>query len=174
MKLLSGISSLLEASAIRHALVGAGAMSVHGVGRSTLDLDLLTTEARVLDAAMWAPIRERGASVDVRHGDADDPLAGIIRFEAADEAPVDLVVGRGSWQERILSRAPRVRLSGFELPVVLPADLILLKLYAGGPQDAWDIEQLLAAGDRSVLVSEVESRLGELPADASALWERVR
>jgi hypothetical protein len=149
-------------------------MSVHGVGRSTLDLDLLTTEARVLDATMWILIGESGARVDIRRGDAEDPLAGIIRFETAGEAAVDLVVGRGAWQERILSRARRVRLSGFDLSVVLPADLILLKLYAGGPQDAWDIEQLLGAGDRAALVLEVESRLGELPADASALWERFR
>jgi hypothetical protein len=26
--------------------------------------------------------------------------------------------------------------------------VILLKLYAGGPQDAWDIEQLLGGPDR--------------------------
>jgi NADH:ubiquinone oxidoreductase subunit F (NADH-binding) len=31
----------------------------------------------------------------------------------------------------------------------------LLKLYAGGPQDAWDVEQLLSGGERSMLVTAV-------------------
>ena len=45
------------------------------------------------------------------------------------------------------------------LPIVTPADLILLKLYAGGSQDHWDIEQLLARDDRDVLVETVNSRI---------------
>jgi hypothetical protein len=174
LKLLSSVSAILVGAAIPHSLIGAAAMTVYGVGRSTLDLDLLTTEPRALDGAMWRPIREAGASVDLRRGDADDPLAGIVRFEMPGEAPVDLVVGRGAWQKEILSRSPRVRLGGLELAVALPSDLILLKLYAGGPQDAWDIQQLLAAGDRAALVAEVERRLGQLPPEAAALWARAK
>jgi hypothetical protein len=51
---------------------------------------------------------------------------------------------------------------------------VLLKLYAGGPQDAWDVQQLLAVEDRAALVSEVESRLGDLPAHAATLWRRIQ
>jgi hypothetical protein len=47
-------------------------MAAHGVSRSTFDIDFLTTDRRVLDAAMWVI----EAVVEVRPGDADDPLAG--------------------------------------------------------------------------------------------------
>ena len=59
------------------------------------------------------------------------------------------------------------------MPVLRPSDLALLKLYAGGPQDAWDIEQLLAGADRGALIAEVESRLADLPPRATALWRRI-
>jgi hypothetical protein len=51
--------------------------------------------------------------------------------------------------------------------------LILLKLYAGGSKDAWDITQLLAVLDNSV-VAEVEERLPDLQKDARDLWQRIR
>jgi len=64
--------------------------------------------------------------------------------------------------------------TGVDLPILRAADLILLKLYAGGPQDRWDIAQLLAAGDHGALVEEVELRLPDLPSEASALWKSLR
>ena len=55
-----------------------------------------------------------------------------------------------------------------------PADLVLLKLYASGPQDAWDIQQLLSSPGREALTAEVETRLMELPAQATAFWRRIQ
>ena len=68
----------------------------------------------------------------------------MVRFGAPGESPIDVVVGKFGWQRRVLERAEPMG----ELPVVRAADLILLKLYAGGPQDAWDIQQLLLASSR--------------------------
>ncbi len=148
-------------------------MTVHGVGRSTLDLDLLATEASVLAETFWRAVTASGVRADVRRGDSEDPLAGIVRFEMKDESPVDLVVGRADWQRHILARAVRMPVGEIALPVVGIADLILLKLFAGGSQDAWDVDQLLAAGDGPELVAEVKSRLSDLPPEAAALWSRV-
>jgi hypothetical protein len=53
------------------------------------------------------------------------------------------------------------------------ADLIVLKLYAGGAQDAWDIEQLLAAGDEDLVRRDVDPIVAHLPLDARALWQRL-
>jgi hypothetical protein len=52
--------------------------------------------------------------------------------------------------------------------VVQAADLILLKLYAGGSQDKWDIEQLLAV--RPALVQDVTPRLDVLSGREKRLW----
>ncbi len=59
------------------------------------------------------------------------------------------------------------------LVAVRASDLILLKLYAGGGQDAWDIEQLLATDERGALVAAVDAEVGSLPADAQQRWRRV-
>jgi hypothetical protein len=172
--LVARVAAVLDRLGASYALVGAGALAVHGVARSTFDVDLFTTEPAVLDATIWAALSATPAvKVDVRRGDAEDPLAGVVRIEAAGERDVDVVVGRLAWQAEVVTRALRVPLAGTSLPVVTAADLILLKLFAGGAQDAWDIEQLLAGPDRAVLVMDVESRLQRLPPPAVRLWARI-
>ena len=172
--LLQSVSDLLRARGIPHALIGAAALAVHGVARSTYDLDLMATDPRTLAAETWDRLAGSGtAHVDIRRGDADDPLAGIVRIEAAGERVVDVVVGRFTWQAEAIAAAEPVRIEGGLIPVVTVADLILLKLYAGGTQDAWDIDQLLAAGSRHEVSRQVAAGLPALPAEAAALWARI-
>jgi hypothetical protein len=174
LNLLSRVVSLLEAWNLPHALIGAGAMAAHGVSRATLDLDLLITDHRVLETERWIGFRTERIDVDIRRGDSEDPLAGVVRLRASGERSVDLVVGRDPWQQRVVERAERLTVGQVVVPVVRAADLVLLKLFAGGLQDAWDIQQLLAAGDRESLAEEVEPRLAELPPECSDLWRRIR
>jgi hypothetical protein len=172
--LVALVVAVLERLGVRYALIGAGALAVHGVARSTFDLDLLTTNRAVLDPGVWVDLIADGrVHVTVRLGDADDPLAGLVRVDAAGERDVDVVVGRWAWQTEAVERASLVVAGGLQLPVVVPADLILLKLYAGGSQDKWDVEQLLAGDDRQALVDEVESRLESLPIEARRAWAHI-
>ena len=172
MTLLLRAAAALAAGDVRFALIGAAAMAAHGVSRSTVDQDVLVTDERVLHAAFWSTV---DASVDVRHGDTADPLAGVVRLDAPGERQVDVVVGRGDWMSRILTRTPVLAVPGGAMPVADPADLILLKLYAGGNQDLWDIEQLVAAAsDRAALASVVEGRLAEAPPECRAQWNLRR
>ncbi len=173
MSLLAEVARRLQIAELRFALIGAEALSLRGASRSTLDRDLLTTDRRALEAALWQPLIESGAHCEVRRGDPDDPLAGVVRFSAAGERPVDLIVGRHLWQSQLLERAEWMDLGDVTLPVPRAADLILLKLYAGGGQDAWDIAQVLDGEDRELLVTEVELRLDDLPKDSRHLWERI-
>ena len=169
MTLLEKVVLILEQHRIPHALIGAGALAVHGVSRSTLDQDLLAMDTRALDAAVWRELPD--VEVDVRRADDADPLAGAIRFRAAGERDVDLVIGRGAWQREVLARAQTVRLGRLDLPVVTAADLVLLKLYAGGSQDKWDIEQLLAADRAGDVRRQVEARLPALPSRCREIWD---
>jgi hypothetical protein len=170
---LAAATATLEAAEIAYALIGAAALAVHGISRSTFDLDLLAVDRGCLAPALWTGLEQRGIAIEIRRGDVDDPLAGIVRFSAAGAQPVDLVVGRSSWQRDTLARAGRARVGNLEIPVLQPSDLVLLKLYAGGPQDAWDIEQLLCGAERDALIREVENHLTELPAPATTLWRRI-
>jgi len=174
LSLLGRVVAALGDAAVSHALIGAAAMAAHGVSRATVDLDVLVVAPACLDPGMWSSLRAQGVAIALRRGVDSVPLAGVVRFAAAGERPVDLVVGKGAWQRSALARAERGRFAGVDLPILRAADLILLKLYAGGPQDRWDIAQLLAAGDHGALVEEIELRLPDLPPEAAALWRSLR
>ena len=173
MTLLRAAVDLWRARRTPFALIGAAAMAVHGVSRSTRDLDVLVASTECLAASYWEPLLASGATVDIRRGDEDDPLAGVVRLGLGGEPPLDVVVGKSAWQAGILQRAQETSLEGVSVPVVRRVDLILLKLFAGGPQDAWDIEQLLDVPERAALAREVQGRLDALPEDSRQLWARI-
>lgn len=164
------VSEHLDRLLIPHAVIGALALSVHGVVRASDDIDLIVTDARCLESTTWSGI-DSATTVELRRGDAEDPLAGLVRLTPADGTRIDIVVGRGRWQEAILDRARRTPLFGASIPVVTPGDFVLLKLYAGGPQDAWDVDQLLDAWP--AVEGDVALRINALPDDCRTLWKRI-
>jgi len=60
MTLLNRVVAAMEAHGLPHALIGAAALAAHGIARSTYDIDLLTADPRVLDAATWTSLRTAG------------------------------------------------------------------------------------------------------------------
>jgi hypothetical protein len=83
-------------------------------------------------------------------------------------------VGRHAWQREIIQAAEPLSLGEETVKVVRPADLVLLKLDAGGPKDAWDIRALLdATPDPDEIQAQVERKLPQLSADAQRLWARL-
>ena len=164
------VLEILDGLGVEYAVVGAVAVAARGAVRSTLDFDLLTTDTRVLQPAHWAKLRN--IDVDVRKGDFDDPLAGVVRIGSKPEQ-IDIVVGKWKWEQRVIERAEIANVQGTMLRVPLTSDLILLKLAAGGPIDQQDIVRLLAVGPRDQLISEVDEKIGDLPADARDLWQRL-
>lgn len=158
MTLLDHASQFLTRHGIAHALIGAAALAARGIARSTYDIDLLTTDTRVLDSALWAGSSRDDVVVDVRRGDFDDPLGGVVRLVAPGERPVDIILGRHAWQTTAIARAEAVPEGP---PVILAHDLVLLKLYAGGSQDLWDIRELLRLPDADDLVTRVSQALAD-------------
>lgn len=173
MTALAEVVETLTDAGIECALIGAMALAARGVPRSTLDIDLLVMRPEALDRRTWAVLLDRGAPVEIRHGDASDPLEGIVRLRSDRGPAVDVVVGRGRWLLGVIERAEAIDFAGTRVRVATAADLVLLKLYAGGPSDLWDIEQLLACEAPGPLIAEVESRLGALPLECGALWRRL-
>jgi hypothetical protein len=169
--LLASVTTVLTSRGVPHALIGAAALASAGVARSTFDLDLLTTDRRVLDAAFWTSPELADVWLDARLGDADDPLAGVVRLERTGDRPVDVIVGRNHWEALVVDRAEPMEGGP---PVVRPSDLILLKLYAGGTQDLWDVRELLALPGSGAVAREVESALPGLPRFMREHWERAR
>ena len=170
MSLFNDVVAVLRAADIPHAVIGAAAMAVHGISRATADVDLLVTAPQSLAAATWASLAVT-SDVDIRRGDDDDPLAGVVRIARRAEIDVDVIIGKRAWQQGCVSRAIPSPIDG--VPVVRLEDLVLLKLYAGGPQDAWDIHQALALPEGTGVIYAVDAIVSSLPNDAQALWRRI-
>lgn len=161
------VAERLRLAEVPFAVIGAVAMSTHGFPRQTFDFDFLATDPRALDGSLWAGLEP---PPEVRRGDADDPLAGVVRFEAPE---VDVVVGRYRWQAEAVARAREMSVGGHSMPVVTLPDLILLKLHAGGYRDAVDVQMMLAGAGSEVL-DRVEDMLPRLDDEARRLWEQIR
>jgi predicted nucleotidyltransferase len=170
--LLGIVTDLLRARGTSFALIGAAAMAIHGVSRATTDIDLLVVDPRVLDREHWTG--SPAVDVSIRPGGIDDPLAGVVRVRQGSAAPLDVVVGNARWQADIVAAATPTGVLGLTLPVARRADLILLKLYAGGPQDIADIIQLLHGADVATAAPEVDRGVADLPEDSRHLWARLR
>jgi predicted nucleotidyltransferase len=174
MSLLRDVVAVLEAQGIDHALIGAAAMAVHGVSRATADIDLFTVDDRVLQAKLWRELEGRGAGLRLLQGDLEDPLAGSVRLTLAGDRTVDVVVGRYAWQKTIVESAEKMPIGEVTVKVARPAGLILLKLYAGGPKDAWDIRSLMESHEEAASIeAEVDQAVPRLPAESRDLWKRL-
>src|SRR5512142_2212465 len=78
----------LDANAVPFCVIGALAMGAHGFVRNTADIDLLTTDERVLRKEFWP------TPPDAIHvGEWNERLAGTVRWLSG--IPHDLVVARG-------------------------------------------------------------------------------
>lgn len=151
----------LSSGGILYALIGGVALAARGAGRSTLDIDLLTTDSAVLKEDFWAGLREQGFAIEVRKGDWDDPLGGVVRIDA--EESIDIVVGKYKWERDVVQRAEQVAIRGTEIRVPKLADLILLKLAAGGPRDLLDAAALLTVGGRESVAEQLAAVMPTLP-----------
>ena len=148
----------LEREGIGFALIGAFALIARNASRSTFDVDFLTTQTSSLRVAWDEHFPD--VAIDVRRGDHDDPLAGVIRFAPADDLSYDLVVGKWTWQQEVVQRAERLIVSGVELPVATAADLCIMKVDAGGAKDLNDAALLL---ERHPTIAEILPNLTALP-----------
>jgi hypothetical protein len=111
--------------------------------------------------------------VDVRCGDADDPLGGVVHVLLPDGTDVDLVVGKWRWEAAIVERAQLMVVAGATVPVPLTSDLILLKLAAGGHTDLHDVAALLALEGSEHTIAEVQSRIDEVRPDVRSIWQTI-
>lgn len=174
MSLLSDVVAVLERAGIDHTLIGAAALALHGVSRATADIDLFTVDEHSLRKALWGELEQKGATIRLLKGDFDDPLAGSIRISVPGDRTVDVVVGRYAWQADIIESAEPMSVDELTIKVARPAGLVLLKLYAGGPKDAWDVQSLLESHERADdIKSEVDRSLAPLPAECRELWKRI-
>jgi len=150
LSLATQIDEELHGRGCETLLIGALALAAHGYARNTEDVDLAVAVPPRQLASLAESLRKEGRHVELSEADGQDPLGGVITIEAAGSLPVQIVnfdnsptggfpaLVRDSLQR---ATAPADGLCG-RLPQ--PEDLILFKLYAGGPKSELDILELMA------------------------------
>lgn len=125
-----------------YALIGGFAISALGLPRATHDIDFALYLGRANPCSLADTLGGQ-----YRPGAPDDPLAGVITLavKASGQAiPIQLVLLPPRWTPVLFDQVQTLRVLDCSVPVVPWRPLILLKLYAGGPQDLIDAERLLA------------------------------
>lgn len=149
------VATVARSLQIETALIGAGALAIHGYVRATLDVDL----ACAVDPFAQLPrlqeaLESRGLKTQLNLPDDEDSLGGMLRVwehEDADYNPIGSIDVVNFFHPHRPLRLPvheliRDSIQSEENPafryVRLP-HLVLLKLYAGGRSDHGDVVQLL-------------------------------
>jgi len=120
-------------------LAGGLAVAAWGEIRATRDVDFVTTQPRENVEEM---LRSAGLTFETRVG---DPLSGDLPWVVQGElegVPFQILAPRGARPFSTVEISPP-ELAGAAIPVVSLADLIRLKLEAGGPKDLWDVARLV-------------------------------
>ncbi len=163
------------------AVIGAVALAAHGYARTTRDLDLATeldpvTQMRDIEAIC----RQEGMHAVLRLPDAEDPRGGVLTVHGQASHPVQLVnfhnplrATRNPGADAIATSCALI--AGSPLRIAGVAQLVALKLYAGGFKSKLDVLELLRcqpAIDRGALEAcctpyglqdELAEILAELP-----------
>jgi hypothetical protein len=174
MNVVEAVGGALDSIGARWAMIGARALGVRGYPRMTLDYDFLTDEALVLQRETWSGLVEKhGAAVEVRKGDLEDPIAGVVRIDFPGGGEADVLLAKWKWEAEVIRRAEPVDLGGYIVPVPPASDLILLKLAAGGPIDLQDVISLLHL-DCDRLIREVDDSVASVHPDVTGVWQQIK
>lgn len=186
LALAEEVSRIAEGLGIRTALIGATALAVHGYSRATDDIDLAVAIPNFVDFRNLAQhLESAGLGVELRLAeDVDDPLGGVLAVWIEDEGgnATDLVevVNFINPHEpapnpgaQAIARA--TMLVGLRLHCASLADLVALKVYAGGLNDLADVVEVLALNpDADLEAIRVVAANFDRAHCLDELFERVR
>lgn len=184
------VAAAAAALDIQTAVIGAGALALHRLVRATQDVDLASfVDPRAKLRPLEDELRAQGLLTELRMPDGDDPLGGVLRVWSTvddEDVPVDLVEIVNFDNPHRPRRTPAARaireaislMPGSALRYVQLADLVALKLDAGGRVDLADIVEVLARNPEADLDAiraratpfDRGGQLEILLAEASARW----
>ena len=166
--LLLDAVEVLQREQIDYAVIGAFALSAHGVVRASTDVDVLlfTTSQRL--ANLRKRFQRAGFDTEWRHGETDDPIPAMLILSDNHNNRVDLLGGLRGMDPAIFSRTVEVPFMDVNLRIVGREDFIAMKCFAGGPQDILDAQSAYRSAQGPVdldLLRAVARRFGRDAAD---------
>ncbi len=175
--LLRSMVTALDAAGVPFMLTGSLAAAYHGVGRATMDIDLVIdptpAQLRALVASVGGPGRYVSADA------ADEALAHRSSFNVVDTTSgwkVDLIVRKlRAFSEKELERRQKAEFEGCPLWVASVEDVILSKLewarLGGSARQLEDVAALLRVQAGHLDLAYLERWISEL--DVATQWAQV-
>lgn len=140
-RVLRLVCKSLDKCKIEYVLIGGIAVGVHGVPRTTMDVDIIVRPDKDKLAALVSCLKETGFLVDL-----DDALSALkerSHFSAQDCVSIlrlDIKGVYSKMDEKTIERRMTIRHHGVKMFVETPEDLIAAKLVFGSEQDVRDAE----------------------------------
>lgn len=166
--LLLDAVEILRQESVDYLVIGAFALSVHGVVRASRDVDALLSIAPGRLAELRAGFERAGFGTILRRGDANDPIPAMFILTDPHGNQVDLLGGLRGLDPKAFSRGIEVPFLGETLRIVGREDFIAMKCFAGGPQDILDARSAYHGAPGPVdldLLRTVTRRFGRDAAD---------
>ena len=171
--LLLDIIEILRHENVDYLVIGAFALSVHGVVRASRDADALLQISISGIKKLQHILEVAGFQVVLRRGDADDPIPVMLVLSDPHGNQVELLGGLRGLDPKVFSRGIEVPFLGDTIRFVGREDFIAMKCFADGPQDLLDAKGAYLGAEAPVdldLMRRVTRRFGR---DAADRLERV-
>ena len=162
------VVEVLQHEGIAYAAIGAFALSVHGAVRATTAVDALLSTTPQQLATLGTVFERAGFATEIRRGDPQDPVAGMLILGDIQHNRVELLGGLRGMDPAIFSRTVEVPFRGLSLRFVGREDLIAMKCFAGTPQDLLDAQSAYRSAQGPLdldLLRAVTRRFGREAAD---------
>ena len=162
------VAEILTRESIDYLIIGAFALSVHGLVRASSDVDALLYVSFSRLAEISRIFEAAGFEVAIRRGDDDDPILSMLVLNDTYGNRVELLGGLRGLDPLIFSRAVDVPFRGVKLRIAGREDFIAMKCFAGSAQDLADARAAFEGAQGPVdfdLLRAVTRRFGRAAAD---------
>lgn len=150
--LLLKVIGLLVKFKIPYVIVGAFAASFYGQIRASVDADaVISVDGRKKTLEKFSTALEKmNFNVELRHGDAQDPVRGVMSIQDKFHNRVDLLTGIRGMKDDVFDRAVTASFIKKRIKIVSVEDFIAMKVFAGSFKDMDDVAVVLAVCEGKV------------------------
>lgn len=168
--LLLDVVDILNELAIPYAMVGALAVSYHGLPRHTNDADATVwlSGTGMTPKDLTDRLRSSGYRVTFNRGDIDDPVAAAMIVEDEHPNRIDLLLGVRGMDPEAVTRCISSLLLDSSIRIIGAEDLVAMKIFACGFQDLEDARGILQVSREGLnldLLRKLSRRYGPAVAD---------
>lgn len=162
------VAEILTREDIEYLIIGAFALSIHGLVRASSDVDALLYVSYPRLAEISRIFEAAEFDMTIRRGDDDDPILSMLVLGDTYGNRVELLGGLRGLDPKVFSRAVKVPFYGVNLCFAGREDFIAMKCFAGSAQDLADARAAFEGAQGPVdldLLRAVTRRFGRAAAD---------